>query len=722
MHQLKGKKVGTAMARVLSIVLALAMMIPIFTIGGFSQETEGYGVVSSSSSLYARSGPGTKNDKVASLPSGWPVYIIGSALDSYQDLWYQVKFLDDGRTLSGYVKAQYITRINVVEDPEFEAYLTAQRFPESYKTQLRIMHTLYPKWVFEAVHTGLDWNDVLKKQAKAGINLVENTSLSCWINTSDVDENGNQVIRDAGKWVSASESIIKYYMDPRNFLFNPYIFQFLDQSYSSSSNYTLQGVEAILMNTFMESPNSFTAHGSTYTYAQTFMYAADLSGVSPYHLASRSKMENGSDGSVLTFGTVKGYEGYYNFYNIGAYSTKDHTAMENGAIYAQKTSPIDYLLPWDNAYDAIVGGAIFLGSGYIAKGQNTAYFQKFNVVNGLSKVATHQYMGCIYGPASEASVTKSAYSSTLLNSSLVFRIPIYTNMPESFCAKPTADDPYGIGDGSNDLSSSSQSSSSLPASESSESSKKDPVLSLIESIFNKGGSSSSSSSSRPSKPSKPSRPSSSQSSQSSSSSIPVVPESSVPEISTPEPSVPESSIPEISTPEVSTPEPSTPESSESESSVPESSVPEISTPEVSTPEVSTPESSKPESSGSSSNKTGLLSLILQALKKPSSKPQIEQVPDTSKPESSIPEVSLPEASAPESSTPEISTPEPSVPEISQPESSLPETSVPEVSTPETSLPDISEPEDDNDDESSGSPNGSYVSRLDLLQLILKSFK
>lgn len=711
MHQAKGKKSGRVMARIMAVILALAMMIPIFTIGGFSQETEGYGVVSSSSSLYARSGPGTKNDKVASLPSGWPVYIIGSALDSYQDLWYHVKFLDDGRTLSGYVKAQYITRINIVEDPAFEVYLTEQRFPETYKTQLRIMHTLYPNWVFEAVHTGLDWNDVLKKQAKPGINLVENTSLSCWINTGDVDENGDQIIHDAGKWVSASEAIIKYYMDPRNFLFNPYIFQFLDQSYSSSSNYTLEGVEAILMNTFMESPNSFTAHGSEYTYAQTFMYAADLSGVSPYHLASRSKMENGSKGSVLTSGTVKGYEGYYNFYNIGAYSTKNHTAMENGAIYAQKTTPMDYLLPWDNAYDAIVGGAIFLGSGYIAKGQNTAYFQKFNVVNGLSKVATHQYMGCIYGPASEASVTKSAYSSTLLSSSLVFRIPIYTNMPESFCAKPTADDPYGIGDGSNNLSSqpsssqsSSQTSSSLP---SSESSKKDPILSILETIFNKGGSSSSSSSSRPI------RPSSSQSSQSSSSSKPIIPESSVPESSKPEVSVPESSVPVIpSIPEI--PESSTPESSIPEISIPESSVPEVSTPEVSVPENSTPESS--ESSKPSTNRNDLLSLILQSLKKPS-KPPIEQVPEPSEPESSVPDVpSKPESSTPESSVPE-SRPEISVPEVSVPEISEPESSVPEVSTPESSTPENSEADKDNN-ESSGSNGDEYFSRLDLLKLIL----
>ncbi len=686
MHQVKGKKVGTVAARLLSVVLALAMIIPIFTIGGFSQETEGYGVVSSSSSLYARSGPGTKNDKVASLPSGWPVYITGSALDSYQDLWYQVKFLDDGRTLSGYVKAQYITRINIVEDPDFEAYLTSQGFPESYKTQLRIMHTLYPNWVFQAVHTGLNWNDVLAKEAKAGINLVENTSLPCWINTADVDENGEQVIRDAGKWVSASEAIIKYYMDPRNFLFNPYIFQFLDQSYSSSSNYSIEGVEAILMNTFMASPNTFTAYDSEYTYAQTFMYAADLSGVSPYHLASRSKMENGSDGSVLTFGTVKGYEGYYNFYNIGAYSTKTNTAMENGAIYAQKTSPLDYLLPWDNAYDAIVGGAIFLGSGYIAKGQNTAYFQKFNVINGLSKVATHQYMGCIYGPASEASVTKSAYSSALLSSSLVFRIPVYNNMPESFCAKPTVDDPYGLGDGSSSLS--SQPSSS----ESSESSQKSPILSLIESLLNnKGGSSSS-------------RPSSSQSSQSSS--IPVIPEPSVPEISTPEISVPEASTPEPSIPESSEPEISAPESSVPENSEPESSAPESSVPESSEPEISAPESSTPETSTPSSNRNKLLGLILQSLKKPS-KPQTEQTPNTSQPESS---------------TPEVSAPEPSVPENSKPESSTPEISVPEVSTPEISVPEDSKPDNDNDNESSDTGNDKYLSRLTLLNLILSKLK
>ena len=60
----------------------------------------------------------------------------------------------------------------------------------------------------------------------------------------------------------------------------------------------------------------------TISYAETFLLAGVYSGVSPYHLASRVKQEVAGAGRFASSvtGTVPGFEGYYNFYNIGAYN------------------------------------------------------------------------------------------------------------------------------------------------------------------------------------------------------------------------------------------------------------------------------------------------------------------------------------------------------------------------------------------------------------------
>ncbi len=96
-----------------------------------------------------------------------------------------------------------------------------------------------------------------------------------------------------------------------------------------------------------------------------------------------------------------------------------------GMQYAQKQG-------WNTKQTAIDGAAKFLASGYINNKQNTMYLERFNVANGASRVATHQYMTNIMAPYSESLTTKNAYSSYgITNEALVFLIPVYTNMPGS---------------------------------------------------------------------------------------------------------------------------------------------------------------------------------------------------------------------------------------------------------------------------------------------------
>ena len=166
----------------------------------------------------------------------------------------------------------------------------------------------------------------------------------------------------------------------------------------------------------------------TVTYAQAFMNAAESYDVSPYHLVSRVIQEVGSNGSRSVSGKEPGYEGIYNYYNIGAYQSSD--PVINALKWASTPSSNEkYLRPWNSRYKAILGGAKYIATGYISVGQNTLYLQKFDVVaNG--GLYSHQYMSNIMAASSEGIRTYNKYSNMgQLSNSFTFLIPVYDNMP-----------------------------------------------------------------------------------------------------------------------------------------------------------------------------------------------------------------------------------------------------------------------------------------------------
>lgn len=167
------------------------------------------------------------------------------------------------------------------------------------------------------------------------------------------------------------------------------------------------------------------------------MYTAARTGVSPYHLATRILQEQGTNGAGSSIsGNVAGYEGYYNYYNIGAYAGSGLTAVQNGLKYAA-SSDSTTLRPWNTRMTALIGGAVFIGRGYISIGQNTIYYEKFDVQSGGYY---HQYMTNICAAMSESVSASKAYSESFKQSTaLTFYIPVYNNMPSSACSQPTGD-------------------------------------------------------------------------------------------------------------------------------------------------------------------------------------------------------------------------------------------------------------------------------------------
>ncbi len=407
--------------------------------------------------LNVRSGAGTGYSKTGTVSYGDSLTILSETTDASGAKWYKISC----GSVTGYVSAAYVTvttgdTTQGSSDADFESYMTKQGFPESYKPYLRTLHAQHPKWIFTAQKLGVDWNTAVKEECVVGRNLVHSSALASWksMEKGAYDFNGGYWYGLDGSWVAASKEIIIYYMDPRNFINDTYIFMFENQSYNSSYQ-TESGVKTILADTFMSGSYTCPDTKKKYTYSQTFIDAAKKSGVSPYHLASRCRNEQGVNGAPQSLGTVKGYKNYFNFFDIQAYATSTMTAAEMGCKYAKTTNPT-YLLPWTNQYKSIVGGSIFLGTGYITKGQDTLYLQKFDMVDGGNGLYYHQYMTCVFGQANEAISLKNAYSQDILNSAMEFKIPVYNNMPDEVCPKPTSS-----GDNNNYLSSLSVSGTSI---------------------------------------------------------------------------------------------------------------------------------------------------------------------------------------------------------------------------------------------------------------------
>ena len=315
-----------------------------------------------------------------------------------------------------------------------------ENFPESYQPYLKILKQKYPNWNFIALYTGLDWNYVIDNENIFGKNLVPKSYSDNWKNTKPGEYN---VEVDSG-WVDSSRKAVEYTMDPRNFLNEVRIFQFETLAYDAKTNVT-EGIEKILYGTefynkIVEYKNSSGNNIVTdKKYSDLILSAGITSNVSTYHLASRIKQEVGpflSHSSIS--GIVPGYEGLYNFYNIGATSSSEPMgAIINGLKYAKdgkgatQETKNKYLIPWNTKERAITGGAIFIGSSYINIGQYTIYLQKFDVNDEKpGELFWHQYMTNVLAPYSESKLVYTGYKNNgVLNSNITFIIPVFDNMP-----------------------------------------------------------------------------------------------------------------------------------------------------------------------------------------------------------------------------------------------------------------------------------------------------
>lgn len=391
------------------------------------------GTVTANDGLNVRTGAGTSYTRLTTLPKGTTVTVTGSKKASDGKVWYTYQY---SASQVGYLCSDYLSVKTVTSDSDFESYMTAQGFPESYKPGLRMLHAAHPQWVFKAYNVGYSWSDTIAREtASVSTNLVSASSPVSYRSTAPGSYNSSTKTWTTfdGGWYAASPTVVKYYMDPRNFLTESGIYQFMTHRYDSGSQ-SADTVAAVIQGSFMQSRNPGGGYSSYSTLINT---AGKNGGVNPNVLAAMIIQEQGWSGSSLVSGTYPGYQGYYNFFNIGAYTTSTMNAIQRGLWYAKGSGvgATSYSRPWNTPYKSILGGAMFYSEEYVSNNQDSYYTKKFNVKNGVSKVGTHQYMTNVAGAASEGSIVKRAYSSND-NYPVVFEIPVYSSMPSTACQLP----------------------------------------------------------------------------------------------------------------------------------------------------------------------------------------------------------------------------------------------------------------------------------------------
>ena len=286
--------------------------------------------------------------------------------------------------------------------------IDSSKYP-GVKEQVQQLKAKHPNWSFKILYTDIDWNEAIEKEylghGSSPKNLVPKTHDSSWIcNICGVDK-----VYDNGSWRCASKSGIEYMMDPRNSINEADIFQF-EELTSTSSDVNI--VKKMTNGTFLQGRE------------QEITNIANTKGVNSYYIVARLIQEQGKSGSEL----ISGKTGYYNAFNFGASGSTSEQVIANGLAYAKKKG-------WDTLEKSISGGIDLIANEYIKIGQNTLYFQKFNVTN--KSTFAHQYQQNLFAAKTESATLRNTYLDIeSYDSKHTFIIPVFKNMPSKACLTP----------------------------------------------------------------------------------------------------------------------------------------------------------------------------------------------------------------------------------------------------------------------------------------------
>lgn len=384
-----------------------------------------------------RSEASLKHSVVVIVPYATSTITVTGIVYVGSTVWYETTY----NGYSGYIKGNFVKLSGDIQypqpdpepepDPDFEVQLLA--FPESYRPYLRTLHAKYPNWVFRADNLAMSYSEAVAGETADWQTKLVNYSSDgvSWRSLAEGAYNWDSGTwnKTSGNWVTASREVVMYYMDPRNFLNETDIYMFLKQGYDTSQ--TADGVAATVANSFLANGYSDpddTAYGGSYI--NVIMAAAQKHGVSPYVLAATILLEQGRNGTSDLISGNTAYGKYFNFFNIKASGDTQADVIANGLNYAISQG-------WNTRSASIIGGASFYAKGYISSGQDTYFYKNFDLLS--APYYSHQYAQSIYDSRSSAKLIRDIYMGEY-NTSAVFRIPVYTSIPETVAEKPVEND------------------------------------------------------------------------------------------------------------------------------------------------------------------------------------------------------------------------------------------------------------------------------------------
>lgn len=396
-----------------------------------------------------RSTPG--GSSVQSISCGVPVK-INSVKESSGSCGYYYNVTDLETNVSGWICGYYVSTTKLSSTAEnyyntkesLDSYYNTLRtagFPDSYLPYLAEIHARHPNWKFNARKINLTFDEVVAGESYNGRNLLDGRDNNFDSNYFSMDLNTYDILNDTfydydteDGWYNASSEAVAFYLDPRNYLNEKYIFAFEPLFYNSG--YTAAQVNQILNQSFWATV--YNGDGSKVgTDVITASQDADISAI---HIASRIRQEINSItapdprlGGTFTYNDTN-YSGYYNFYNIGVYGTNK---IVNGMVYAMNNG-------WNTPYNGILGGAKFIREGYIGIGQDTVYYEKFDVqTQDSDNRYRHQFQQNLAVAFQETQTSFNRYVTydNYLNREISFTIPVYNNMSNYAVTSPRIGNP-----------------------------------------------------------------------------------------------------------------------------------------------------------------------------------------------------------------------------------------------------------------------------------------
>ncbi len=339
--------------------------------------------------------------------------------------WYKIEYYTN---VTGYVCSDDVELIksystdDVAPQTECEVELNNNGIPSSYWGGLCSLKERHPNWQFQGISVDLDWAYAVLRESNCSVNFISNK-------TYDKDFfDTSCTATSPGGYVAPSQKALAYYMDPRNFFTEKYIFQFLNQSYDA----VLEPFYEPTVKKMMESAGFYQFHLVNGINLESLIYSFSKDNtISPIFIGGRITQELGRTTKLynLYSGTYteenNKYYGYMNFFNFGV---SDSCVAQNGTTYCGLEYA--YKSGWNGLNAALNGGISKIANDYVNKGQYTGYLQKYNVVpTDTSRIFIHQYMTAVDAAVNESKLNYKAYQeSDIVDSNFIFKIPVYKNM------------------------------------------------------------------------------------------------------------------------------------------------------------------------------------------------------------------------------------------------------------------------------------------------------